>query len=202
MVCCSRAPTMLPLTPPKPPHHRSPAHNYNGHPNPQPTTHPRPPPPPVPGHNTWPICPNHPRHAASPDVAQPTTMMATPTHTPMARTPQPAPQPTTHHGQQPTTAATAYPRTQHMAQLPPPLPATENPSKLVGMKDSMFGCFKLQPVGEHFLKHLAQSVQKNNQAKQFGSVIQQFTRLWYNHYSRGLEFSRPMARLKAGVCQP
>jgi hypothetical protein len=40
-----------------------------------------------------------------------------------------------------------------------------NPSKLVGMKDSMLGCLKLQPVGEHFLKHLAQSVQKNNREK-------------------------------------
>jgi hypothetical protein len=30
----------------------------------------------------------------------------------------------------------------------------------------MFGCFKLQPIGEHFLKHPAQSVQKNNWAKQ------------------------------------
>jgi hypothetical protein len=28
----------------------------------------------------------------------------------------------------------------------------------------MFSCFKLQPIGEHFLKHLAQSVQKNNWA--------------------------------------
>jgi hypothetical protein len=33
-----------------------------------------------------------------------------------------------------------------------------NPSKLVGMEDSIFRCFKLQPIGEHFLKHLAQSV--------------------------------------------
>jgi hypothetical protein len=32
--------------------------------------------------------------------------------------------------------------TQHVAQI--------NPSKLVGMEDSMFGCFKLQPIGEHF----------------------------------------------------
>jgi hypothetical protein len=40
-----------------------------------------------------------------------------------------------------------------------------NPSKLVGMKDSMFSRLKLQPVGEHFLKHLAQCIQKSNQAK-------------------------------------
>jgi hypothetical protein len=77
-----------------------------------------------------------------------------------------------------------------------------NTFKLVGMEDSMFGCFKLQPIGEYFLKHLAQSVQENNQVKRLGSVIQQFSRLWYNHCSRGLEFSGPMARLKAGVCQP
>jgi hypothetical protein len=50
-----------------------------------------------PGHNTRPIHPNHPRHAASPDVAQPTTTTATPTHNPMARTPQPAPPRTTTH---------------------------------------------------------------------------------------------------------
>jgi hypothetical protein len=30
-----------------------------------------------------------------------------------------------------------------------------NPSKLVGMEHSIFGCLKLQPVGEHFLKHFA-----------------------------------------------
>jgi hypothetical protein len=77
-----------------------------------------------------------------------------------------------------------------------------NPSKLVGMEDSMFGCFKLQPIGEHFLKHLAQSVQKNNWAKRFGSVVGQFARFWYNHHGKGLEFGRPMARLKTGVCQP
>jgi hypothetical protein len=74
--------------------------------------------------------------------------------------------------------------------------------ELVGVEDSVFSCFKLQPIGEHFLKHLAWSVQENNQAKQLGSVIQQFSRLWYNHRSRGLEFSGPMAGLKAGVCQP
>jgi hypothetical protein len=54
-------------------------------PAPQPTTHPPLPPPPVPGHNTRPIHPNRPRHTASPDVAQPTTTTATPTHTPTAR---------------------------------------------------------------------------------------------------------------------
>jgi hypothetical protein len=77
-----------------------------------------------------------------------------------------------------------------------------NPSKLVGMEDSMFSCFELQPIGEHFLKHLAQSVQKNNWVKQFGSVIQQLSRFWYHHRSRGLELSRPVARLKTGVHQP
>jgi hypothetical protein len=46
-----------------------------------------------------------------------------------------------------------------------------NSPKLVGMEYSMFSCFKLQPIGEHFLKHLAQSVQKNNWAKQLGSVL-------------------------------
>jgi hypothetical protein len=42
-----------------------------------------------------------------------------------------------------------------------------NTSKLVGVEDSVFGCFKLQPIGEHFLKHLAKSVQENNWAKQW-----------------------------------
>jgi hypothetical protein len=38
-VHCSGAPTMLPLTnPPKPPHHRSPAHNNNSHSNPHPNS--------------------------------------------------------------------------------------------------------------------------------------------------------------------
>jgi hypothetical protein len=74
--------------------------------------------------------------------------------------------------------------------------------KLVGVEDSVFSCFKLQPIGKHFLKHLAQSVQENNQAKQLQSVIQRFTRLWDDHHGRGLEFSGAMARLKARVCQP
>jgi hypothetical protein len=143
-VCCSHAPTMLLLTP-KPPHHRSPAHDNNSHPNPHPnsndtttspTTHhtshttdkkPQPPLQPVPGHNTQPIHPDGPRHAVSPDAAQPTTTTATPTHTPTARTPQLAPQPTTHHGQQPTTATATCPGTQHMAQPTPPLPTMESP---------------------------------------------------------------------------
>jgi hypothetical protein len=40
-----------------------------------------------------------------------------------------------------------------------------NTSKLVRVEDLMFSCLKLQPIGEHFLKHLAQSVQKNYWAK-------------------------------------
>jgi hypothetical protein len=63
---------------------------------------------------TLPLTPLSP-HITDP---QPTTTTATPTHTTMVRTPQLAPQPTTHHGQQPTTAAAACPRTQDTAQLP------------------------------------------------------------------------------------
>jgi hypothetical protein len=42
-----------------------------------------------------------------------------------------------------------------------------NAPELVRMKDSMFRCFKLQPIKEHFLKHLAQSVKKNYWANSF-----------------------------------
>jgi hypothetical protein len=60
-----------------------------------------------------------------------------------------------------------------------------NTPKLVGMEDSVFSCFQLQPIGEHFLKHPAQSVQKNNQAKQFGSVVLSHFIQFVCHMSQG-----------------
>jgi hypothetical protein len=74
---------------------------------------PQPLPLPVAGHRTQRIHPNSPRHAMSPSAAQPTTTTttttATLTHTQTARTSQLAPQPTSHHKQQPMTAAPTAP---------------------------------------------------------------------------------------------
>jgi hypothetical protein len=126
-----------PTDPPKPPRHRSPAHNNDGHPKPHPnskdtTTGPT-------THHTPQTTTHDSCHHLSQDTGHSPSAPTAPDmpHHPMwlspqqQQPPQPTPQQQRHHNwphnpQQPMTATATCPRT-HIAQPPPPLPARESP---------------------------------------------------------------------------
>ena len=70
------------------------------------------------------------------------------------------------------------------------------------MKNALFCSFKLQTIGNHFLKELTHRIEKNNGPKGLWDIIRQFPWLEDNHSLGLLQLLRPNSHPKAGISDP